>query len=191
MRTSAAVAIVCLASSRGEADGRFTSIGIGAGTSLQAGSNDVAIPALLQHAPELQIAWGLHAGDAIILTRLDILGAMLPIGPAGIGLDVGGGWMPGWQSAGWAPLVRGTVGGVMFGSGGEMLGPDHTSHGFRLALEAGAVRRSEAPGGMVAWGVLLGAQATGLVAVDPCATEHGCDAALLGVTARLEAQLTF
>jgi hypothetical protein len=173
------------------ADGRFASVGLGGSASMQPGADPPAIPALLQYAPELQLAWGLHVGDALVLTRFDSLGLMVPVGPAGAGLDVGAGWAPGWRRAGWAPLLRGLVGGLAFGSGGEMRGLDHTSYGFRLSAEAGAVHRTLVPSGTAALGVMVGAQATGLVDVDPCSASGDCTTALLGLTVRLEGQLTF
>jgi hypothetical protein len=173
------------------AEGRFASVGLGGTVGMQVGNDPPSVPALLQHAPELQLAWGLHAGDVLVLTRFNAFGVMMPVGPAGVGLDVGAGWAPGWQRAGWAPLVRGFLGGVAFGSGGEMFGPDHASYGFRFSAEAGVVKRIPVAAGTAAWGVILGAQAIGLVSVDPCSASDDCDTALLGATLRLEAQLTF
>jgi hypothetical protein len=174
------------------ADGRIAELTLGGGAATTAGDGDPpAIPALLRHAPELQLGLGLHLGDLVLLTRLDLLGAMVPIGPAGIGVDVGGGWYPGHARAGWAPVARAFVGGVLFGSGGEMLGPDHASRGVRLAAEAGLVRRHRVAAGRAGWGVLLGAQATALTAVRPCSPSSDCDAVLLGATARLAGHLTF
>ena len=190
MRTRIAIAVLSIASSA-HAEGRLASVALGGGVAMNAGRNPPPIPALLQHAPELQIAWGLHAGDAVLVTRLDLIGAIVPIGPAGFGVDVGGGWAPGWKREGWAPIVRATMGAVALGSGGEMLGPDHSSYGFRLAAEVGAVRRTAVPAGMAAWGVMLGAQGTALVSVDPCSSTGDCSTALLGATLRLEGQLQF
>ena len=69
-----------------------------------------------------------------------------------------------------------------------MLGPDHASHGFRLAAEAGALHRRDTG---AAWGFVIGAQAIGLTSVDPCSASGDCSTALLGLTARLEGQLVF
>lgn len=174
------------------ADGRLAEVTLGGTVASTAGDDDPpAIPGLLRNAPELQIAWGLHLGDAALITRLDLLGAMVPVGPSGVGIDLGGGWYPHRDRAGWAPIVRGFAGGILFGSGGEMLGPDHSSRGFRLALEAGAVTRHRVPAGWAGWGILLGAQTIGLTSVDPCSTTGDCDAVLFGATARVEGHLVF
>lgn len=182
-------ALVLLATTPAHADGRFAAVAIGGALTDDAGDDPPPVPALLRHAPEVQIAWGLHAGAAVVMTRLDLLGAIVPVGPAGIGVEVGAGWAP--RRLGWAPVARGFVGGLVLGSGGEMLGPDHASHGFRMSAEVGAVRRREVPAGTAAWGLVIGAQAIGLTSVDPCSASGECATALLGVTARLEAQLEF
>jgi hypothetical protein len=192
MRISGTLGIVMAVAAAANADGRFAEVTLGGTVASTAGDEDPpAIPALLRNAPELQLAWGMHLGGAALITRLDLLGAMVPLGPSGVGLDVGGGWYPRRGRAGWAPVVRGFAGGILFGSGGEMLGPDHASRGFRFSVEAGAVTRRRVPAGWAGWGVLIGAQAIGLVAVDPCSASGDCDAVLFGATARLEGHLVF
>jgi len=192
MRIALASVLLVAATSNARADGRFASVAVGGSvTTTEAGEDPPDVPALLQHAPELQISWGLHAGNGVIVTRLDVLGAIVPVGPTGVGLDVGAGWTPRWREAGWAPVVRGFVGGIVFGSGGEMMGPDHASHGFRMSVEAGAVHRRVVPAGTAAWGIVVGAQAIGLVSVDPCSATGDCSTALLGFTARLEGSIAF
>jgi hypothetical protein len=191
MRACLVLALL-FAASPSYGDGRFAEVTLGGTVAGTAGDeNPPAIPTLLRNAPELQIAWGIHLGDAAVITRLDLLGAMVPIGPAGVGVDIGGGWYPHRDRAGWAPVVRGFAGGILFGSGGDMLGPDHNSRGFRLALEAGAVTRRRVPAGWAGWGILVGAQTIGLLAVDPCSATGDCDAVLFGATARLEGHLVF
>jgi len=173
--------------------GRLVEVSAGATVAARVGDRDPPpVPGLLRHPPELQIGWGLRLGDgAVLLTRLDLLGAMIPIGPSGVGLDLVAGWCPGLRRPGWAPVVRGAVGGVVLGSGGEAGGPDHASRGFRLGAEAGAVHRRRVPAGWAGWGVLVGGQVTALVTVEPCSPAGDCDAVLAGVTARLEAHLLF
>jgi hypothetical protein len=192
MRARLLVVALLLVAPPAFADGRFAEVTLGGTVARTAGDADPpAVPALLRDAPELQIAWGVHLGDAAVSTRLDLLGAMVPVAPAGVGLDIGGGWYPHRDRAGWAPVVRGFAGGILFGSGGEMLGPDHASRGFRLALEAGAVTRRRVPAGWAGWGILVGAQTIGLLSVDPCSATGDCDALLFGATARLEGHLVF
>ncbi|MDX2087599.1 MAG: hypothetical protein SFX73_07105 [Kofleriaceae bacterium] len=187
-----ALALVLAMGRSAQAEGRFASVGLGGTASSQLDTDHPpSIPALLRYAPEIQLAWGLHLGDALIVTRFDMLGLMLPIGPAGAGFDVGAGWAPGWQRTGWAPLVRGFIGGLILGSGGEMWGPDHSSYGFRTTVEAGAVHRTRVPAGKAALGVVVGAQLLGLFDVAPCSPSGDCATALVGMTARFEAHLTF
>ncbi len=55
---------------------------LGGAVASTAGDDDPPpIPTLLRDAPELQLAWGLQLGDAASITRVDLLGAMGPVGP--------------------------------------------------------------------------------------------------------------
>src|SRR5687768_6943680 len=76
--------------------GRFVAVSAGVTLGAPVADDDPPpVPWLLRSPPEIQVAWGLRLGDsAVLLTRIDLLGTMVPVGPSGIGLDVGGGWYP-------------------------------------------------------------------------------------------------
>lgn len=191
MRRALVVAAITIATARAawadETPGRWASVSLGMAVTPSMGHATATPPALLAFAPELQLAWGIRLGrGGLLTTRLDLLGAMLPFAPAGLGLDVGGGWSSALDG-GWGPIVRASLGGIVFGSGGEVSGPDYTAYGFRLALEAGVLHAR----GAFTWQILAGVQTTGLPHVEPCNPGDDCSDAGIGPTIRAEAGWLF
>jgi hypothetical protein len=172
--------------------GRFVSISLGVSGNPSTGNATASPPGILQVAPELQLSWGLQlAGQVIVFTRLDFFGTMIPIGPSGYGVDIGVAWTSALKPNAWGPLVRFTGGGLFFGSGGEVSGPDYQAYGFRLALEAGVARGSIRGEGILVWSVLAGVHATGLPHVEPCGPADVCSDVFIGPTLRAEVAWLF
>ena len=184
---AATVGMVAGAAHAGEPPGRYASISLGATSMPSLGHATAAPPALLQTAPELQLAWGLRLGrGGLLYTRFDLLGAMVPVGPTGVGLDIGAGWSSALDG-GYGAIFRLSAGGLLLASGGDALGPDYTAYGFRLSAEAGVLHAS----GAFTWQILLGLHATGLPHVEPCNPGDDCSDASIGPTLRAEAGWMF
>jgi hypothetical protein len=174
--------------------GRFFAASFGVSVNPSLGHATLAPPDLLLVSPELQLSWGMQIGGAVLLfTRLDLVGAMIPITSAGVGVELGIAWAPGLGQGHWAPLIRASGGLFAFGSGGEALGPDYDAAGFRLGLEVGAFLWPVVEGdhGVVGWGIVAGVQATGLTHVGPCAAGDDCSDALIGPSLRVEGTFLF
>jgi hypothetical protein len=188
--------LLCLASAPAAAGdavpGRVVTLSAGGSLNPSFGHATAAPPPLLRELPELQLGWGLRlGGQALLTTRLDLVGAIVPIGPAGAGLDVAVTWAPGLGATGWRPIARASVGGFVFASGGEGLGRDYTGAGFRLAAELGLLRGARRGTVMVRYGVVAGVQAIGLPDVSPCGPGDDCSDALIGPSLRLETMMMF
>lgn len=172
--------------------GRVLQVSLGGNLHGSYGRATRAPPDLLRVAPELQLAWGMQLGGQILLlTRFDLLGGMLPLLPTGLGLDLSAGWAPWLGGGGVTPLLRGSAGGFLFHSGGELPGPDYQAYGFRLALEAGFLAPIRGVRGRFFWGATIGANAVGLPSVGPCSAGDDCSDALLGPSLRGEALWLF
>lgn len=196
MKTSALSVVVAMAfaapSARAEEPGRFASASLGASVNPSLGHATRKPPALLTVAPEVQLAWGIQlGGEWLVITRFDMLGTMIPLGPTGYGVDLGVAWVPRLTGGGWGPIVRFTGGGLLFASGGEVLGKDYQASGFRLALDAGVVRSERIEQSIFVWGVIAGGHATGMMGIEPCKAGDDCNDAFLGPSLRAEAALLF
>jgi hypothetical protein len=190
--TIAALIVSAPAAAAADEPGRFVSASLGASVNPSLGHATRKPPALLTVAPELQLSWGMQlGGEWLVLTRVDILGTMIPLGPAGYGFDVGVAWAPRLTRGGWGPLVRFTGGGLLFASGGEVSGPDYEAHGFRFALDAGIVHSERVQQSIFVWGIVAGAHATGMMNIEPCGPGDDCSDAFLGPSLRAEAALLF
>jgi len=186
------VCVAAPAAADGDLPGRVVSISVGGSLNPSFGHATAAPPPLLRDAPELQLAWGLRLGrQALLETRLDLVGGMVPLVPAGAGLDVGVTWAPGLGADGWRPIVRASAGGFVFASGGESFGRDYTGAGFRLAAEVGVLRGARRGAVMLRYGVVAGVQAIGLPSVSPCGPGDDCSDALIGPSLRLETMMLF
>jgi hypothetical protein len=180
------------AASARELPPRFVLTSLGADYNPSLGHASTTPPALLTVAPELQLGWGIVvAKDVLVFTRLDLMGTTVPIGPWGAGLDVGLGWLPGAKTEAWSPALFLSAGGVLYASGGEVLGPDYQARGFRLALEGGAMRHDPFLSGVISWGVLAGAHATVVGGIEPCNVGDDCGDVFIGPSLRAVSTYAF
>lgn len=175
-----------------EEPGRYVGLAIGALVNPSLGHATRKPPALLTVPPTLELSWGIRLSDDLLLTtRLDMLGAIMPIGPAGYGADLGLGYSSSPTSGGWMMVGRATIGGLYYVSGGEALGPDYQGGGFRLGLDGGLVHRERVETLVVEYGFLVGVHATGITSISPCNRGDDCSDAFIGPTFRFETGFLF
>ncbi len=133
--------------------GRVLTLSVGGAANGAFGHTTVRPPLLARLSPELQVGWGIRIGESFLLTtRLSILGGIVPVFPTGLAAEVAVSYLPLTSASPIKPLVRFSSGAFLFGSGGEVAGPDYQAYGFRMALEGGFVHLTRVPGASPASG---------------------------------------
>lgn len=172
--------------------GRVLTLSVGGAANGAFGHATVRPPLLARLSPELQVGWGIRVGESFLLTtRLSILGGIVPVFPTGLAAEVAVSYLPLTSASPIKPLFRFSSGAFVFGSGGEVAGPDYQAYGFRMALEGGFVHLTKVPGGLAGLGLTAGAQAIGLPDVRPCGARADCSDVLFGASLRFETLLVF